>query len=84
MRRKGVCTSTAQHFVEDVLDEALVHGHDIFFIHKGHLDVDLGKFGLAVGTEVLIAEAAGDLHIAVVSRSSISSCLYSWGDWGRA
>ena len=44
--------------MEYLLDEAFVHGHNIFFVHKGHLDVDLGEFRLTVSPEVLITEAA--------------------------
>ena len=54
-----------QYFLEDALHEAFVHGHDVLLINEGHLHINLGKFRLAVGAQVLIAEAAGDLHIAV-------------------
>ena len=37
-------------------------------VHERHLDVELGEFGLPVGAEVLIAETAGDLEIAVEAR----------------
>lgn len=45
--------------------KALAHGDDVLHVHKGHFKVDLGKFGLTVGTQILVAEAAGNLHIAV-------------------
>ena len=32
---------------------------------EGHLDVDLGELGLAVGPQVLVAEAAGELVVAL-------------------
>ena len=54
--------------MEYLLDEAFVHGHNVFFVHKGHLQVDLGEFRLTVGPKVLITEAAGNLHIAVIAR----------------
>ena len=34
---------------------------------KRHLDVELGELGLAVGAQVLVAEAAGDLVVALVA-----------------
>ena len=40
---------------------------DVFLFNEGHLHIDLGKFRLAVGAEVFIAEAAGDLVITVDS-----------------
>ena len=33
-----------------------------------HLDVDLRELGLAVGAQVLVAEAARDLEVAVEAR----------------
>ena len=47
------------------LEQALVDGHDVVFIHKGQFFVDLGELRLAVGAQVLVAVAAGDLEIAV-------------------
>ena len=38
---------------------------DILLLHKGHLHVHLREFRLPVGAEVLVAEAARDLVIAV-------------------
>ena len=34
-------------------------------VDEGHLDVELGEVGLAVGAQVLVAEAAGDLVVAL-------------------
>ena len=48
-------------------------GH-VVVVDERHLDVELGEFGLAVGAEVLVAEAAGNLEIAVEART-IKSCL---------
>ncbi len=36
-------------------------------LDERHLHVELGEFGLAIGAEVFIAEASGDLEIAVVA-----------------
>ena len=38
---------------------------DLRLADEGHLEVDLGVLGLAVGAQVLVAEAAGDLEVAV-------------------
>ena len=38
---------------------------DIVLLHKGHLAVDLGEFGLPVGAQVFVAEAFDDLEIFV-------------------
>ena len=38
---------------------------DVLVVDERHLDVELGELGLAVGAEVLVAEAAGDLEVAV-------------------
>ncbi len=54
-----------QHLFEHPLQEALLDGHHVVLVDKGHLQVDLGELGLAVGPQVLVPEAAGDLHIAV-------------------
>ena len=47
-------------------------GHDTFHhvahivaLDEGHLDVDLGELGLAIGAQVLVAETAGNLVIAL-------------------
>ncbi len=46
-------------------EEALDDGEDGLLRGEGHLEVDLGELGLAVGAQVLVAEAAGDLEVAV-------------------
>ena len=38
---------------------------DVLLVHEGHLDVQLGKFRLAVSSEVLIAVAARNLVVAL-------------------
>ena len=43
----------------------LKHLKDIFLLHEGHLAVYLRELGLAVGTQVFIAEALADLEVAV-------------------
>src|SRR5690606_14887605 len=48
---------------KDALDEAFHHAHDVITADERHFDVDLGKLGLPVGAQVLVAEAADDLII---------------------
>ena len=51
---------------EHLFKRALDHGLHVLRLDKAHLDVALGELRLAVGAAVLVAEAAGDLEIAVV------------------
>jgi hypothetical protein len=44
---------------------------DVVLVDEGHLDVDLGELGLPVDAEVLVAEAAGDLEVAVEARHHV-------------
>ncbi len=46
-------------------DEVLHRADDVLVLDERHLDVELGELGLAGGAEVLVAEAAGDLEVAV-------------------
>ena len=54
--------------VENSLDEAFVYRDDILLIGKRHLKVDLRELRLTVGAQILVAEAARYLKIAVKSR----------------
>ena len=49
-------------------DEELHRGQDVLVLDERHLDVELGELRLAVGSQVLVAEAAGDLEVAVEAR----------------
>ncbi len=46
-------------------NQSLERRQDVLVLDERHLHVKLGELGLAVGSQVLIAEAAGDLEIAV-------------------
>ena len=65
MRGSGSWMSTSSDFLEHALEEALVDGDDVILLNEGHLKVDLGELRLTVGTQVLVAEAAGDLDVTV-------------------
>ena len=38
---------------------------NVLLLDKGHFHIDLRKLGLAVGAQILVAEAAGDLIITI-------------------
>ena len=50
---------------KDSLEQPLGQVKDIFLGHKGHLNIQLGEFRLAVRAQVLIAETFDDLVIPV-------------------
>ena len=51
--------------VEGRGEEAFDDAEDGLLRGEGHLEVDLGELGLAVGAQVFVAEAARDLEVAV-------------------
>ena len=51
--------------LEDLFHDVFHHVDDLVAFDEAHLDVDLGELGLAVGAQVLVAEAAGDLVVAL-------------------
>ena len=57
--------------IENLLEEGAHHSLEgvqhVLLLHEAHLAVDLGEFRLAVGPEVLVAEAAHYLEVAVVA-----------------
>ena len=53
------------HLGESVAEHVLKSAHDIVLLDKAHLDVHLGELGLAVGTQVLVTEALGNLVVAL-------------------
>ena len=52
----------------DLDDHVLDEGHDRGLVHEAHLEVELGELRLAVAAQVLVAEAARDLEVAVDAR----------------
>ena len=52
----------------DLDDHHLDEGHHRVLVDEAHLDVELGELGLAVAAQVLVAEAARDLEVAVDAR----------------
>src|SRR2546430_257888 len=54
-----------EHPLEDVADQALHQVLDLALVEERGLDVDLGELGLALGAQVLVAEALHDLVVAI-------------------
>ena len=54
--------------LEHVGQQPLVDVDHVLDADERHLDVELGEVGLAVGAQVLVAEAAGDLVVALEAR----------------
>ena len=57
MRLSLIC---AREFDQHDFDQC----SNVVGIDKAHFQVELGKLGLAIGAQVLVAKAAGDLEIA--------------------
>ena len=57
----------AQHLAEHMLRPALEHFQHVLLLDERHFAVDLREFGLTVGAQILVAEAAHDLEIFVVT-----------------
>ncbi len=60
-----------QVYIENGLEQVTGHTFEhiqyVFLFYKGHLAVDLGELRLAVGTQVLVAEALDNLEVTVES-----------------
>ena len=54
---------------KDGANHALEQAADFFFAKEGSFNINLGKFWLAVGTQIFVAEAFGDLVVAVVASN---------------
>src|SRR5207245_7360704 len=54
--------------LESSEQESFHHFPDPLRLRIGHLQIDLGELGLAVGAQVFVAKAADDLKILVESR----------------
>ena len=63
--REWKCELLAAELTGHGGDEELHRGQDVLVLDERHLDVELGELRLAVGSQVLVAEAAGDLEVAV-------------------
>ncbi len=66
--RVGVGELDVEHVFEHAADHGFEQIADFLLVQEGGLAVDLGELGLAVGAQVFVAEALGDLVIAVEAR----------------
>ena len=66
-RKRGL-EVTARPGLEEVRHEAFHGRDDVVFVDEGHLHVDLGELGLAIGPQIFVAETLDDLEIAVEAR----------------
>jgi hypothetical protein len=73
----------ADGVLEHRRDHALEQRADLFLTQERGLDIDLRELGLAVGAQILVAEALGDLVVAVKARHH-QQLLEQLGDWGKA
>ena len=64
---EGLRKVDAENFVEHVFCPALEYLEYILLLDERHLAVYLREFGLTVCTQVLVAEAAYDLEVTVVT-----------------
>ena len=69
--------------LEDLRHQPLVDVDHVVLLDERHLEVELRELRLAVGAQVLVAEAARDLEVALVAGDH-QSCLNSCGDCGSA
>lgn len=60
-RRGHLDTHAAEGIGQDLFECA----HDVILVHEGHLDIDLSELGLTVGAQILVAEALGNLVVAL-------------------
>ena len=65
----GFGSSTPKHLLEQMPHQAFHQFLDLRLIQKGSLDVELREFRLPIGAQVLVAEAAHDLIVAVEARN---------------
>src|SRR5919106_878567 len=65
--REGVHVHT-EHFLPYVSEHPFGDIEHVVHFHERHLEVELGEVRLAVGAQILVTEAPGDLVIAVEAR----------------
>ena len=67
MRGSGSGSSSPKSLVGQPGHQPVDHADDVFGVDERHFHVELRELRLPVGPQVFVAEAAGDLHIAVVA-----------------
>ena len=72
-----------RNVVYQLNEQRLDQIQDVLLLDERHLYVELGELGLSVGTQVLIAEAARDLVVAVKPRYHQQLLELLWRLWQR-
>ena len=62
--KRGCDLELRRQFPDEAGVEALNQAQHVLLVDEAHFQIQLGEFRLAVGAEILIAEAAGDLEVA--------------------
>ena len=83
LRAAETARNLGQHRAENMAQQRLVERYHAVPGDEGELHIDLRELGLAVGAQILVPEALGDLAVPIES-AAIRSCLKSCGDWGSA
>ena len=68
----------ADHFLEQLCKQTLIDIDNIIDIHERKLHINLCKFRLSVGTQILITIAACDLEITVVAGAHQKLLVNLW------
>ena len=76
--RNGSYKVDSENFLEYALHKALAHCKYVLHLDKGHFKVYLSKFGLSVGSEILVAEASCYLHISVKAGNHRKLLVKLW------
>ncbi len=66
--REGTLDLAAGAGPPDLGHHRLAHGEHVILVHERHLEVELRELGLPIVAQVLVAQAAGDLEVAVEAR----------------
>jgi hypothetical protein len=65
---EGVREWDLQHPLEQLPHQRFHDPHDVAFLDEGHLHVELGELRLPIRAQILVAEAAHDLVVAIHAR----------------
>ena len=83
MRGNGVSSSTPMHSRQIARDDPLHQREEELAVGERHLDVELRQLLQAVGAQILVAEAARDLVVALEAGDH-EQLLAICGDCGSA
>ena len=66
--RKRLRQIDLHRLFENVADHTFHGSRNSRFVDKTHFDIELCEFRLAIGTQILVSEAANDLIVAIQTR----------------